>query len=58
MNSPPGIINGIGSIGAVFSGWMTATVSSLFGWPALYAILAVAMFSGGALLLKPAHREV
>jgi sugar phosphate permease len=49
--SAAGIINGLGSIGAILQGSLTATVSATWGWNALFWVFVVlALVSGFALL--------
>ena len=54
--SAAGIINGMGSIGAILQGVVTAVVSDIFGWSALfYLFIGLALVS--ALALVPLARK-
>ncbi len=54
--SAAGIINGMGSIGAILQGVLTAVISDMFGWSALfYVFIGLALVSAVALL--PMARE-
>lgn len=47
-----GLINGLGSTGAVLQGWVTAGMSTAFGWDALfYTFVGLAIISSIALLI-------
>ncbi|MBI4509930.1 MAG: MFS transporter [Deltaproteobacteria bacterium] len=49
--SAAGVINGLGSIGAIFQGAVTAAVSKHWGWDALfYVFVATALLSAGLLM--------
>jgi sugar phosphate permease len=51
-----GIVNGVGSIGAILQGFVTVTVSQRYGWSALfYGFVALSLV--GALALLPASRS-
>ncbi|HQH72638.1 MAG TPA: MFS transporter, partial [bacterium] len=45
-----GIINGVGSMGQMLSGYIVATVKSTYGWDALFYLLVFFAFLSGALL--------
>ncbi|MFB3787708.1 MAG: MFS transporter [bacterium] len=45
-----GIINGVGSMGQMLSGYIVATVKNAYGWDALFYLLVVCAFLSGALL--------
>lgn len=57
-----GVINGLGSIGAILQGWVTVGLSQAVGWSALfYFFVALALASAFALRLvgaAPAPRPV
>jgi sugar phosphate permease len=46
-----GMINGLGSIGAVFQGFMTSYVSAEYGWGTLFQVFQVLAIAGAVLLL-------
>ncbi len=45
-----GLINGVGSIGQMVSGYIVAVVKNSYGWDALFYLLVVCAFLSGALL--------
>jgi sugar phosphate permease len=56
--SAAGIINGIGSMGAVCQGFLTATIAEAWGWDALFLVfVAVSVVSAAALLSLAWKRE-
>ena len=52
-----GIINGIGSAGAVAQGTLTAYVAAVYGWPTLFRVFVVLAVACGLVLLPFALRE-
>jgi sugar phosphate permease len=52
-----GVINGMGSVGAVFSAALAAYVSKYLGWPSLYALLGGGALLSAAILLPFARRR-
>lgn len=53
-----GMINGMGSTGAVLQGFVTSTVSKAYGWNALfYVFIALALIACVALLLGKSRQE-
>lgn len=56
--SAAGFVNGIGSLGQVVSPMAVAYLSSQFGWPVLFGILAVVVFCGAASLATQCVRIV
>ena len=52
-----GVINGLGSIGAVFSGALAAWCSARFGWGTLYTLLGGGALVSAAILLPFARRR-
>ena len=56
--SAAGIINGLGSMGAVCQGFLTATIAESWGWDALFLVfVAVSVVSAAALLSLAWKRE-
>ena len=54
--SAAGFINGVGSVGAIFQGLITAYVSTHWGWPSLFTFfVALALFS--SVMLVPLWRN-
>ena len=47
-----GFINGVGSVGAILQGFVTAYVSAMWGWPALFYVFFIVSLCS-ALLLVP-----
>eukprot|EP01053_Blabericola_migrator_P004252 Blabericola_migrator_1__4251@NODE_22_length_22262_cov_139_742014_g19_i0_p6_GENE_NODE_22_length_22262_cov_139_742014_g19_i0NODE_22_length_22262_cov_139_742014_g19_i0_p6_ORF_typecomplete_len456_score47_59MFS_1/PF07690_16/8e44MFS_1/PF07690_16/0_04MFS_3/PF05977_13/1_2e09MFS_3/PF05977_13/3_1e05MFS_4/PF06779_14/8_8e14MFS_4/PF06779_14/1_5Sugar_tr/PF00083_24/3_3e12MFS_1_like/PF12832_7/0_13MFS_1_like/PF12832_7/9e07OATP/PF03137_20/3_5e05PUCC/PF03209_15/0_00098PUCC/PF03209_15/5_4e02Nuc_H_symport/PF03825_16 len=52
-----GIVNGLGSTGAVIQGSLTAYVSDAYGWGHLYALLASTALASSLCLMRPAIHE-
>jgi sugar phosphate permease len=50
-----GVINGIGSIGAIVQGFVTVAVSDAYGWDALFTVFMV-LAAAAALALAPFAR--
>eukprot|EP01054_Gregarina_sp_Poly1_P007169 Gregarina_sp_Poly_1__7168@NODE_392_length_8959_cov_63_078835_g321_i0_p2_GENE_NODE_392_length_8959_cov_63_078835_g321_i0NODE_392_length_8959_cov_63_078835_g321_i0_p2_ORF_typecomplete_len474_score39_79MFS_1/PF07690_16/1_6e44MFS_1/PF07690_16/6MFS_3/PF05977_13/1_8e09MFS_3/PF05977_13/7_6e06MFS_4/PF06779_14/1_2e11MFS_4/PF06779_14/9_4e02Sugar_tr/PF00083_24/5_5e06Sugar_tr/PF00083_24/0_18Nuc_H_symport/PF03825_16/5_4e02Nuc_H_symport/PF03825_16/0_0032Nuc_H_symport/PF03825_16/5_8e03BT1/PF03092_16/77BT1/PF03 len=57
LSAASGIVNGLGSMGAVLQGSMTAYVSEAYGWGCLYALLAGASLTSSLFLAWPAINE-
>lgn len=54
-----GLINGLGSTGAILQGWVTAGMSTAFGWDALfYTFVGLAVISSIALLVGRSPQAV
>ena len=53
-----GIINGLGSIGAVLQGRLTSEVSTRFGWGALFGVFVVLATVSALVLAWPGRRTV
>ena len=51
-----GLVNGVGSMGAILQGALNAWVSHVYGWRAVYFVF-VAFAFGGAVLLVPTFRR-
>jgi sugar phosphate permease len=51
-----GLVNGIGSVGAVLTGFAIPLISKLFGWQALFPTLVVLAFAA-AISLAPTFRR-
>jgi len=53
VTTASGIVNGMGSAGAVLQGWLTAQLSSTFGWDSLfYGLMILSILA--AIALSPA----
>lgn len=52
-----GVVNGVGSIGAIAQGALTVGVSSRFGWPALFSVFVGLAVAAAVALAPPALKR-
>ncbi|NUN16371.1 MAG: MFS transporter [Myxococcales bacterium] len=56
--SAAGIINGLGSLGAIFQGYVTTTISSKWGWESLFTFFVWTAMFAAALLFPIAMKSI
>jgi sugar phosphate permease len=52
-----GLVNGVGSVGAILQGGLNAWVSRVYGWPAVFYVLILLAFASAAALVPAVIRE-
>lgn len=52
-----GLVNGVGSIGAIFQGFLNVWLSRRFGWDAVFVVFIVLTLVASATLLPTIHRK-
>jgi sugar phosphate permease len=52
-----GLVNGVGSVGAIIQGWLNGWVSRTYGWQAVFTTLIVLAFLGALALIPAALHE-